>query len=80
QDHLAALELRRYPAADLDVTLAAAIPRRRTDRRHYSAWPVPRGDIALMGARAARAGVTLRRVDDLAGLKRLVNEAAFRHR
>ncbi|PRC62821.1 NAD(P)H nitroreductase, partial [Mycobacterium sp. ITM-2017-0098] len=41
QDHLAALELRRYPAADLDVTLAAAIPRRRTDRRHYSAWPVP---------------------------------------
>lgn len=78
-NHLAALELRRYPAAELDVTLAAAIPRRRTDRRHYSSWPVPRGDIALMGARAARAGVTLRRVDDLAALKRLVNEAAFRH-
>jgi Nitroreductase family len=78
-NHLAALELRRYPAADLDVSLAAAIPRRRTDRRHYSSWPVPRGDIALMGARAARAGVTLRRVDDLVGLKRLVDEAAFRH-
>lgn len=58
-DHLAAVELYRYPAAELDVTLAAAIPRRRTDRRHYSSWPVPRGDIALMGARAARAGVTL---------------------
>ncbi|PQD97826.1 NAD(P)H nitroreductase [Mycobacterium sp. EPG1] len=79
-DHLASLELRPYPAADLDVTLAAAIPRRRTDRRYYSAWPVPKGDIALMGARAARAGVALRRVDDLAGLTRLVNEAAFRHR
>lgn len=78
-DHLAVLELHPYPAADLDVALAAAIPRRRTDRRHYSSWPVPRGDIALMGARAARAGVVLRRVEDLAGLKRLVNEAAFRH-
>lgn len=79
-DHLAAVELYRYPAAELDITLAAAIPRRRTDRRHYSAWPVPRGDIALMGARAARAGVTLRRVDDIAGLTWLVNEAASRHR
>ncbi|CAN3128665.1 Acg family FMN-binding oxidoreductase [Mycobacterium sp. smrl_JER01] len=79
-NHLAALEVYRYPAAELDVTLAAAIPRRRTDRRHYSSWPVPRGDIALMGARAARAGVMLRRVDDLVGLKRLVNDAAFAHR
>lgn len=78
-NHLAVLELHPYPAADLDVALAAAIPRRRTDRRHYSSWPVPRGDIALMGARAARAGVILRRVEDLAGLKRLVTEAAFRH-
>jgi len=77
-NHLAALDLHAYPAADLDVALAAAIPRRRTDRRHYSSWPVPRGDIALMGARAARAGVILRRIDDLAGLKRLVTEAASR--
>ncbi|AFM17049.1 nitroreductase [Mycolicibacterium chubuense NBB4] len=78
-DHLASLQLHRYPAGELDVTLAAAIPRRRTDRRHYSSWPVPRGDIALMGARAARAGVLLRRVDDLAHLKRLVTEAALAH-
>lgn len=78
-DHLAAVRLYRYPAAELDITLAAAIPRRRTDRRHYSSWPVPRGDIALMGARAARAGVTLRHVDDVTGLKRLVDEAARRH-
>ncbi|GAB3226265.1 Acg family FMN-binding oxidoreductase [Mycolicibacterium hippocampi] len=78
-DHLAALQMHPYPPADLDVALAAAIPRRRTDRRHYSPWPVPRGDVALMGARAARAGVTLRRVDDLDGLKRVVNQAAFQH-
>jgi nitroreductase len=78
-DHLAALELRRYPATEVDVTLAAAIPRRRTDRRRYSSWPVPQGDIALMGARAARAGVMLRRVDALANLKRIVTEAAWRH-
>jgi hypothetical protein len=52
--HLAATELHRYPANEVDITLAAAIPRRRTDRRHYSSWPVPQGDIAVMGARAAR--------------------------
>ena len=77
--HLAAVELHRYPANAVDVALAAAIPRRRTDRRFYSSWPVPQGDIALMGARAARAGVMLRRVDGLANLKRLVAEAASRH-
>src|SRR6185312_5738328 len=55
--HLAAIELHRYAANDVDITLAAAIPRRRTDRRHYSPWPVPKGDLALMAARAARAGV-----------------------
>ncbi|HTI75259.1 MAG TPA: NAD(P)H nitroreductase, partial [Mycobacterium sp.] len=77
--HLAAIELRRYPANAVDVALAAAIPRRRTDRRFFSAWPVPQGDIALMGARTARAGVMLRRVDGLANLKRLATEAATRH-
>jgi hypothetical protein len=77
--HLAAIELHRYPANEVDITLAAAIPRRRTDRRHYSSWPVPQGDIAVMGARAARAGVTLRRVDELGGLKKLVSQAAMRH-
>ena len=78
-NHLAAMELHRYPATEVDVALAAAIPRRRTDRRHYSSWPVPQREIAMMGARAARAGVMLRRVDALANLKRLVTEAAWRH-
>jgi nitroreductase len=62
-DHLAAIRLVRQPPGELDVMLAAAIGRRRTDRRNYSSWPVPWGDIALMGARAARAGVMLRQID-----------------
>ncbi len=77
--HLAAIELHWHPATEVDVTLAAAIPRRRTDRRHYSSRPVPQGDIALMAARAARAGVMLRRVDALANLRGLVSQAAWRH-
>ncbi|MDT5071346.1 MAG: hypothetical protein QOH82_666 [Mycobacterium sp.] len=77
--HLASIELHPHVAADVDVTLAAAIPRRRTDRRHFSSWPVPHGDVALMGARAARAGVTMRRVEALSELGTLATRAAQRH-
>jgi nitroreductase len=77
--HLASIELRRQAPADLDIVLAAAIPRRRTDRRIYSQWPVAKGDLALMGARAARAGVTMRRIDDMTTLKQIVADAALRH-
>lgn len=79
RNHLAVIELHRVPASEVDIALAAAIPRRRTDRRHYSSWTVPLGDISMMGARAARAGVTLRRVDALTNLKRLIADAARRH-
>ncbi|MDH6193985.1 hypothetical protein M2272_000606 [Mycobacterium frederiksbergense] len=78
-DHLASMELHRYRPTSGDVCMAAAIPRRRTDRRRYSSWPVARGDIALMGARAARAGVMLRRVDELEYLRRMVAKAAQQH-
>ncbi|HLR98506.1 MAG TPA: NAD(P)H nitroreductase [Mycolicibacillus parakoreensis] len=57
---LAVLEICRCRVEHVDVMLAAAIPRRRTDRRPYSDWPVAPGDLALMAARAARAGVTVR--------------------
>jgi nitroreductase len=77
--HLASIELHRRAPAEVDVALAAAIPRRRTDRRYFSSWPVPAGDIALMGARAARAGVKLLRVEDVADLKEVVAQAARRH-
>lgn len=61
------------------VMLAAAIPRRRTDRRHYSRWPVAPADIALMGARAARFGVMLRQVDELDKLNAIVARAVTQH-
>jgi nitroreductase len=77
--HLASIELQRRTPAELDVALAAAIPRRRTDRRHFSHWPVPPGDIALMAARAARAGVKLLRVEDVTGLKDIVAQASHKH-
>ena len=42
-DHLAAIEVHRSTPTETDISLAAAIPRRRTDRRYFSAWPVPPG-------------------------------------
>ncbi len=79
-DHLASIQLHRHPASEADVSLAAAIPRRRTDRRTYRSWPVPQRDIGVMGARTARAGVMLRRVEELDKLKSVVTEAAWQHR
>ena len=78
--HLAAVEIADPGGApsEQDIALAAAIPRRRTDRRVYCPWPVPAGDIALMSARAARAGVTLRRVP-AGALSELVAEAVRAH-
>ncbi len=78
-NHVAAIELSPYPADSVDIALAAAIPRRRTDRRHYSSWQVPVSDIALMAARAARNGVTLCKVEDLAKLHKIVTQSVWDH-
>ncbi len=78
-NHLAAIELSPCSADTSDVALAAAIPRRRTDRRHYSAWPVPVGDIALMAARSARLGVTLCQVEDTDELHKIVAQSVWDH-
>lgn len=77
--HLASIEMQRWTPSEVDVALAAAIPRRRTDRRLYSSWPVPHGDVALMGARAARAGVTVRRIESAADLKVMLANAVHEH-
>jgi nitroreductase len=77
--HLATIELSPQPADFVDIALAAAIPRRRTDRRHYSSWPVPMGDIALMAARAARTGVTLCQVEDIDSLHEIVAQSVRDH-
>lgn len=77
--HLASIELRAQQPDELDITLAAAISRRRTDRRRYRSWPVPWGDIALMGARAARAGVMLRQIDEIPLLNTVAAEPSQSH-
>ncbi|NGY62400.1 NAD(P)H nitroreductase [Lentzea sp. NEAU-D13] len=40
-DHLAAIEFMPFEPSASHVALAAAIPRRRTDRRAFSSWPAP---------------------------------------
>lgn len=78
-NHLASIELTRHSPTEADVALAAAIPRRRTDRRHYTSRPVSVKEITLMGARAARTGVMLRKVEGLTHLSLLVAQAAEQH-
>jgi hypothetical protein len=78
-EHLATIEVSRHPASELDVSLAAAIPRRRTDRRHYAWWPVPDADIALIATRTAAAEVMLRRVASLPKLQEIVARAVWQH-
>lgn len=78
-EHLAAVTVEPQSPSELDVMLAAAIPRRRTDRRTYSSWPVPWGDIALMGARAARSGVMLRQIDLIPQLSSIIADSVSKH-
>ncbi|MGH3632767.1 Acg family FMN-binding oxidoreductase [Mycobacterium sp.] len=77
--HLATIETCRCEVDQVDVMLAAAVPRRRTDRRIYNGWPVPAADIALMSARAARSGVMLRRIDRVDRLNKIVAQAVMTH-
>jgi hypothetical protein len=77
--HLATVEVRAHVPDHADIALAAAIPRRRTDRRAYSPWPVAGSNIAQMAARAARSGVMLRQVDAVHKMKIIVVEAIWDH-
>lgn len=77
--HLASLEMVQQVPDQADIALAAAIPRRRTDRRAYSSWPVGGGAVAQMAARAARGGVMLRQVGALDRLKDIVGQAVLDH-
>ena len=77
--HLTAIEVRPHTPDHADISLAAAIPRRRTDRRIYSDWPVRAGDIASMVALAARMGVMLHQVDAMDKLNKIVKQAVWDH-
>jgi len=78
-DHLASITLHRHPATETDVILAAAISNRRTDRRNFSSRPVDLGDVAWMGARVARMGVSLRRVETTSDFKAILTQAVWQH-
>lgn len=70
-DHLASVELfERRPLPD-DIPLAAAIPRRRTDRRLYSSWRVPEVLLDQLGEYASDEGAELRTATDPAMRYRL---------
>lgn len=80
-DHLAAVETRRHVPTEDDGALAAAIDRRRSDRRRFGAWEVPADFVDLMVRRAARAGALLVPVTDSPSrwlLTRAVDAAARR--
>ncbi len=78
-NHLASIEFHRVPPREAEIALAAAIPARRTDRRRFSSWSVPPGHIAMMGARAARLGITMRRVEVNDRFRMVLVESARRH-
>jgi len=77
--HLASIELQPYVAGDVDIALAAAIPRRRTDRRHFSGWPVAHADVALIGMRVARTGIVMRRMSPSTELRAALAHAVWQH-
>ncbi len=57
--HLAVVDVAEQPARDGQLELAAAIPRRRADRRRSRAERVPAGTLETLYVRAARLGVEL---------------------
>jgi nitroreductase len=59
-DHLATLELKPGPTAEADLALAAAITRRRTDRRPFSDWPIPEDSQRELEEAALAQGAILR--------------------
>lgn len=77
--HLASIEVHPSVPSESDIALAAAIPKRQTDRRHFSSWSVPLGDVARMGARAARLGVTMRRMEPSIEFKAILAQAVWQH-
>ena len=78
-EHIASFEFVQHIPTEQDIALAAAIPRRRTDRSYYSSWPVPAGHIALMASRAAHEGVALYRAEALTQLENAIAQAAAIH-
>jgi len=79
--HLAAVELHRHEPSAEEIAMAAAIPRRRTDRRRHSSWTVPRGHVEAMAAAAALEGTVLQEAEDAGRyyLATAIEEASRQH-
>lgn len=58
--HLASVEFYPRIATNDDISLAAAIPRRRMDHRRFSSWRVPLPLLNLLAERAEAQGAALR--------------------
>jgi nitroreductase len=63
-EYLAAIGLRPAPPTEPRLRFAAAIVRRRTDRRRFGSWGVPDGLLHELAGTAAEQGVVLRHVSD----------------
>ncbi len=77
--HLALLELVEQPPSDFGVQLAAAIPRRRADRRRYLARAIPAGTLEWLYVCAARSGVRLGVVPKIRWARRTDGEILLRY-
>jgi hypothetical protein len=78
---LATLELQRGAPTEDDLELAAAITRRRTDRRPFGNWPIPDDSRRELETAAAGQGAILRPVEGgrpRAALLDAIREAAAR--
>ncbi|GLY64986.1 Acg family FMN-binding oxidoreductase [Amycolatopsis taiwanensis] len=80
-DRLAAIEFHPHEPSQTEIALAAAIPRRRTDRRRYTSWPVPTGYLEDMAVQAADEGTVFRTADGPARdhIAAAIREAARAH-
>ncbi|MEO6084003.1 MAG: NAD(P)H nitroreductase [Umezawaea sp.] len=63
-DHLAAVTFFARQATADDIAMSAAIPHRRTDRRHFSSWPVPAAMVDALAERASHEGVVAMAAED----------------
>ena len=77
--HIAAVEMHPQFVSEDDIALAAAIPRRRSDRRWYSSWPVPDRYLSMLEKRAAVEGVVLDRAQMSSYFRRAAAIAADHH-
>jgi nitroreductase len=81
-NHLAAIELHCHRASVDDIEAATAIARRRTDRRIFSDWPIPAGNVHKICTAASAEGVVATEVPDgpaRMAIRRAINEAARLH-